>query len=58
VAADGLFGVQVLNLTQNGTRKQSQLYYHQAPEAGATAAMVGLGFVALIGLRRKFTRSS
>lgn len=57
-ASDGLFGVQVLNLTQNGVRKQSQLYYHQAPEAGATAAMIGLGFVALIGLRRKLSRTS
>lgn len=52
-AANGLFGVQVLNLTQGSTRKQSQLYYHQAPEAGATAVMLVLGCVALAGLRRK-----
>ncbi len=52
-AANGLFGVQVLNLTQGGVRKQSQLYGHQAPEASATAVMPVPGCVALAGLRRK-----
>jgi hypothetical protein len=55
--ANDLFGVQVLNLTQGSTRKESQLYHHRVPEANAEAAVVVLGFVALAGLRRKGIRT-
>jgi hypothetical protein len=53
-AANGAYGVWALNLTSgtnNSTQNQSQLYY--VPDGGATAMLVGLGFLAL-GL---FTRT-
>jgi hypothetical protein len=54
--ANGAYGVQILNLTSSrgATNNQSQLYYHNVPDTGATLALLGLAFMGLIGLKRKF----
>lgn len=62
-AANGAFGVSVLNLTQkenkNWVHKQSQLYFsglpQQVPDAGSTALLLALGVGALAASRRKRT---
>ncbi len=54
-AADGAYGVWAVNVTSNHgqTQNQSQLYYHNVPEAASTVALLGLALLGLVGLRRK-----
>ena len=58
-AAAGQYGVYVLNLTswsgQTLVQNQSQLYY-SVPEGGATAGLLGLSFLAVAAIRRRFIR--
>lgn len=57
-AANGAYGVQVLNLTdKSGRNKQSQLYV-SVPDAGSTLALLGLGIAGLAGLQRIRRRRS
>jgi hypothetical protein len=55
-AVTGAYGVYALNLTTGSTQNQSQLYYHQVPEGGATIALLGLALIGMAGFRRRFAK--
>jgi len=54
-ASNGAAGVFALNLTDAaGGVHQDQLYYRNVPDQGATVALLGLGLLCMVGLRRRF----
>jgi len=50
-ATAGAYGVYVLNLTQNGSRRQDQLV--RIPDGGLTIALLGLSLASGWIMRRK-----
>lgn len=50
-AVAGAYGIYVLNLTQNGSRKQDQLV--KIPDGGLTVALLGLALLGLGAARRR-----